>query len=300
MPYEIRKIKNGFKVCKKKENKCFSNKPLTLEKAKKQLKAIGMSERINQGGAKPKNMELYNRIKDEVYRKYPKHSLFRSALIVKLYKKLNGEYEGETPKMNIKKWFKQQWISLNDYLRGKIVPCGSSNTQNKYDEYPLCRPIAIAKSLTKDQIEKMIEEKNKLKEKHLKSKDVLGTDAYNIKSTLTGMGKEQNFEKQLNKIGFNTEKYLKLAQFVAKKRGYDPEKLTISDDGIHKLDYDGTKFGRVNYNDKLIYTWLELNGKIERGTTKKKFTNYRKRAKKVMEATNNKYSPASLSYYIIW
>ena len=45
MPYKIKKVKDGFKVCKVDEpTKCFSNKPLTLEKAKKQMRAIGMSE----------------------------------------------------------------------------------------------------------------------------------------------------------------------------------------------------------------------------------------------------------------
>ena len=52
--------------------------------------------------------------------------------------------------------------------------------------------------------------------------------------------------------------------------------------------------------DKILYTWLEFNNKIEEGTTKKKYTNYRKRAYMVMKKTNNKYSPSSLSYYILW
>jgi len=303
MPYEIRKIKNGFKVCKKKENKCFSDKPLTLEKAKKQLKAIGISEKINknQGGAKPKNMELYNKIKDEVYKKYPKHSLFRSALLVKLYKKLDGEYEGEKkPKMNIDKWFKQKWISIPDYyFNKKIVKCGESNTEDKFGVYPLCRPLSIVKSLTEDQMKKMIDKKDELKEKHLITKKVLGTDKYNIKNTLSGMGINK-FEKQLNKIGFSIDKYLETAKYVAEKRGYNPNKLTISNDGIHKLNYDGVEFGRVGYNDKIIYAWLELNNKVPKGTTKLKSKNYRLRAEKVMKRTNNKYSPASLAFNFIW
>jgi hypothetical protein len=45
MPYEIKKVTGGYKVCKKNEKKCFSKKPLKLEKAKKQMKAIIINEK---------------------------------------------------------------------------------------------------------------------------------------------------------------------------------------------------------------------------------------------------------------
>lgn len=44
MPYEIRKYENGFKVCKKGTNTCFSNDPIPLKNAVAQRKAIGISE----------------------------------------------------------------------------------------------------------------------------------------------------------------------------------------------------------------------------------------------------------------
>lgn len=41
MPYTIKKVQNGFKVCKKVgDKKCFSNKPLTKKKAIEQERAI--------------------------------------------------------------------------------------------------------------------------------------------------------------------------------------------------------------------------------------------------------------------
>lgn len=123
------------------------------------------------GSGEPKDMELYNKIKEEVYKKNPKHSLYRSALIQKIYQSEGGKYEeGKEPKMNIKKWFKQDWISLNDYLRGEKVACGNSNTEEKYNEYPLCKKYSEAKKLTPEQIKKLIEIKNELKEKHLITK----------------------------------------------------------------------------------------------------------------------------------
>jgi hypothetical protein len=45
MPYQIRKFKSGFKVCKQDEPKiCFSKKGLPLKRAKKQKIAIILSE----------------------------------------------------------------------------------------------------------------------------------------------------------------------------------------------------------------------------------------------------------------
>lgn len=60
MPYEIKKVNNGFKVCKQNNlNKCFSKKPMTKEMAKRQMRAIIMSE-INQ------NKGNYSMIKGKI------------------------------------------------------------------------------------------------------------------------------------------------------------------------------------------------------------------------------------------
>ena len=44
MPYEIRKVKGGYRVCKRDGSKCFSNTPLSHDRAKAQLKALYASE----------------------------------------------------------------------------------------------------------------------------------------------------------------------------------------------------------------------------------------------------------------
>ncbi len=299
MPYKIEKVDKGYKVCKINDTKCFSNEPLTLEQAEKQLKAIGMNTHLK-GMGKPQDKELYKKIKEEFYKKYPKHSLFRSALIVKEYLKQGGKYEGENNKMNIKKWFNQKWLSANDYLRDKIVPCGSANTEEDYNEYPLCRPKKILEKIDKADLKKLIDEKNDLKEKHLITKKILNTDKYNVKPTMTGTGKNKIFKNQLEEIDLTPENYLNLVKIVAEHRKYNPNLLKIADDGIHKLEYNNVKFGRVGYNDKIIYSWLEKLKEVPEGTTKKKYINYRKRAREIMQKTKNKYSPASLSFNLIW
>jgi hypothetical protein len=86
MPYIIKKVNDGYKVCKRDDtSECFSKKGMPEERAKRQMRAIGMSEM--KGGAIPTNPELYEKIKKEIYAKNPKHSAYRTMQLVKSYKK---------------------------------------------------------------------------------------------------------------------------------------------------------------------------------------------------------------------
>jgi hypothetical protein len=50
MPYTVKPVDDGYKVCKRDEpDKCFSKKPLPKKRAEAQLKAIAMSERLRGG-----------------------------------------------------------------------------------------------------------------------------------------------------------------------------------------------------------------------------------------------------------
>ena len=65
----------------------------------------------------PKNKKLYEKVKDEIYKEYPKHSAYRSGLLVKEYKKRGGEYIGKENKSSgLNRWFKEKWRSQD----GKI------------------------------------------------------------------------------------------------------------------------------------------------------------------------------------
>ena len=147
------------------------------------------SEAAMDGDGKPANKKLYDEVKDRVYKEQPKHSLYRSARIQKEYKDAGGTYIGDKPgdKSGIKGWMDAKWISLNDYAHeGEIRPCGSVDTLEKYGEYPLCRPLKIAKKLGRPKILKMLKVKDDLKEKPLVTERVLGTDRYNIKASMAG------------------------------------------------------------------------------------------------------------------
>jgi hypothetical protein len=260
-----------------------------------------------EGRGKPTKKALYQQVKDYIYNKVPKHSLYRSALVQKEYKKRGGTYEEnetENP-MNIKKWFKQQWISLNDYIRGDIIPCGNSNTQEKYNEYPLCRPKAIADKLGNEKIKLMIKEKTKIGKKPLITEKLLGTKEYNIKPTLSGMGTKDKFVKQLEDIGYSVETYLKNAKKRAKEEGYDPKLLSLANNNDNKLRYespDGVKyFGKAGYGDFLIWSFKERNKEVPVGFADKKRNVFRKSHGAMSKKYNlGKYSPNELAINILW
>jgi len=59
---------------------------------------------------KPTNAKLYAKVKAEIIKKVPKHSAYRSGLIVKEYKKRGGKYEGaKDEKKGLSRWFKEKW-----------------------------------------------------------------------------------------------------------------------------------------------------------------------------------------------
>tara|TARA_B100001094_G_scaffold284706_1_gene298377 strand:- start:3058 stop:3453 length:396 start_codon:yes stop_codon:yes gene_type:complete len=76
----------------------------------------------------PSDEKLYSKIKLQVYKKYPKHSAYRSGHLVKEYKKAFKEhygprkkpYKGIKPKKEepgLKRWFAEDWKSdTNNYF----------------------------------------------------------------------------------------------------------------------------------------------------------------------------------------
>ena len=74
---------------------------------------------------KPKDMSLYNKVKARVYKRIPKHSAYRSGVVVSSYKKAFSKkygkrkkpYSGKrTKKRGLGRWFKEKWVNQ----RGKV------------------------------------------------------------------------------------------------------------------------------------------------------------------------------------
>jgi len=114
-------------------------------------------------------------------------------------------------------------------------------------------------------------------------------------------GSMVKFHKQLAEVGLTHNIYMKKAKELAKASGYDPNKLSMSEDEDHKLCYDGICFGKVDYFDYIIYSWLESKGKLPEGTADKKRKAYRARATKARgDWKSDKNSPNNLAINILW
>lgn len=67
----------------------------------------------------PTDMTLYNKVKKELWKKYPKHSAYRSGLLVQKYKKdfnkkygtKKSPYKGNKPskRSGLSRWFLEDW-----------------------------------------------------------------------------------------------------------------------------------------------------------------------------------------------
>ena len=105
----------------------------------------------------PTDKKLYEKVKAEIYKKYPKHSAYRSGLLVQEYKRQGGTYKGkEKQDEGLNMWFRSKWRNQ----RGEV------GCKYKSDIY---RPtIRVSKDtpathneLTKEQISKARREKAK-------------------------------------------------------------------------------------------------------------------------------------------
>ena len=58
----------------------------------------------------PTDKKLYEKVKAEIYKKYPTHSAYRSGLLVKEYKSQGGKYSGkENNSSGLNRWFREDW-----------------------------------------------------------------------------------------------------------------------------------------------------------------------------------------------
>ena len=105
--------------------------------------------------ATPKDKELYEKVKKEIYSKYPQHSAYRSGLLVKTYKAKGGEYIGKKDdEKGLGKWYRERWTNTR----------GETGYKYKNDIYrPTVRvnkdTPTTHKELTADQIKKAQKEK---------------------------------------------------------------------------------------------------------------------------------------------
>ena len=117
--------------------------------------------------AEPTDKDLYEKVKKEIYKKYPEHSAYRSGLLVKKYKKeyekkhkSKNAYKGQK-KLNegLNKWFDEKWLNQRGEVGYKLKGDIYRPTIKINDKTP-----TTFNELTKNQIN------NAMKEKKLKGR----------------------------------------------------------------------------------------------------------------------------------
>jgi len=116
------------------------------------------------------DINLYNQVKKEASEKFQaKTGIYRSAWIVREYKKRGGKYTGiKNKNKGLKRWFDEKWVDLTRPNQA----CGRKSITIK-GKYPVCRPsIRITRDtpktvselkLSKQKLEELVKEKQKNK-----------------------------------------------------------------------------------------------------------------------------------------
>ena len=112
--------------------------------------------------SKPTDINLYNQIKEKVFKEIPKHSAYRSGILVRRYKEAflkkhgnNNSYRGNKKETEgLSRWFKEDWKNQR----------GQSGYQKKGDIYRPTKKItnktpATYQELTKKQLTNSKKEK---------------------------------------------------------------------------------------------------------------------------------------------
>lgn len=86
--------------------------------------------------------DLYREALAQADESYSEHSAYKSMFVVRMYKKLGGEYAKPTkknPRKNkLDTWLDEEWIQITPYLEDKEkIPCG----RTEFKEPNACRPL---------------------------------------------------------------------------------------------------------------------------------------------------------------
>jgi len=116
-----------------------------------------------------------------------------------------------------------------------------------------------------------------------------------------GKSNPKKIINQLRKAGLTVEEYLRKAKAAARKAGYDPKRLKMAYDGVHKLSMTNDEgkerlFGRAGYGDFII--WTKVKG--DEYAAKKRNTFHKSHSKIKGDWKEDKFSPNNLALRILW
>jgi hypothetical protein len=323
MPYIIKPVKEGFKVCLRDDKKtCFSKKGIPLSRAKKQMKAIGISESLK-GSSINKKDRLVGGSTLEERNQYLQNVngldlRFLNAIeepeIAQAILNLHGNVDRNlfrpdnataqeidffnTHSTRIENHFRerpQDLFTYIDEIRGELM-----NADDDEDMDMDMEDMEGVEGDDDDENEIIEETKtppNPVRRlKPMSSKRLFKDERKDFEDEEYKGSAKPKFLDDID-----PELYLTIAKDKAKKLGYNPKLLKFSDDKKHKLKYNNVPFGLKGYNDYIIYSIKAYKGEITPAEAKKKMINYRKRATKIKgDWAKNKESPNSLAINILW
>jgi hypothetical protein len=196
----------------------------------------------------PKNKELYSKVKRSADKKFKTHSAYKSAWLVKEYKRLGGKYNGKKSKNSgLNRWFKEKWVDLNRKTKsGRYAKCGrNKQSLKKSDTYPLCRPTKRISKKTPRTV-KEISKKSISKAKRMKKK-VMGSKNIQFGSGIKDKIKIYS-QKILKYVEENPEK---TSEYVNKAYKMIGKGRTI-DEGTVKLSCNIIKDKLKTYSQKML------------------------------------------------
>lgn len=94
----------------------------------------------------------------------------------------------------------------------------------------------------------------------------------------------------------NENEYLRLMKIIAKDAGYNEDDLNLANDGIHKLELNGVKFGNIEYPDFILFI---MNEEYEEAYKRRR--NYLIRSASIKgDWKDDPFSKNNLARKIIW
>lgn len=97
-----------------------------------------------------KQSSIYKKVKKEADEKFENHGIYKSAWIVREYKKRGGIFKDDKPSKTkgLQRWFNEKWVRIGKDGKPTNKPCGrSSKEMDKNVKKGLCRPV---KRVTKE------------------------------------------------------------------------------------------------------------------------------------------------------
>lgn len=235
----------------------------------------------------PVDMKLYNKIKKKIYKKHPKHSAYRSGILVQTYKKTfknkygkKQPYKGnKTRKQGLSRWFDEKWVNQ----RGEI------GYKYKSDIY---RPS------------KRINKKTPITHSELTKKEIkIARRKKGTKGRVKRFSKKQNGGMKRYGIEMQ-EKIMKIEKSPIKQKKYIATIKHLKTGKTRVLH-----FGASDYQQFRDSTKKKLYKHLNHGTLKRKKNYYsrhsgektkRKGVKKELKKSLGLYTPKILSHIYLW